>query len=116
MPASGNASGVPNIPSLPKDGKEFFNAVMGQIEKDLTIPDVHKLKERYANETPEDHQKRMERYRTAIIEYRKRSVEYFTVFREQVRSFGRDLKHSVEDNARGFEQAKLEHLESLFSA
>ena len=89
---------------------------MGQIEKDLTIPSVHTLKERYAHETPEEHANRLERYKKAIIEYRKRSKEYFLVFKEQVQKFGKALDRSIEHQARGFEQAKLEQLESIFAS
>ena len=110
-----DSSAVPNIPSLPANGKEFFDTLMGRIEKDLTSENVAALKERYAHETPEEHLARMERYKMAMTEYRKRSAEYFTVFREQIRKFGKQLDRSLEGRVKDFEQKKLEHIESIFN-
>ena len=57
----------------------------------------------------------MERYKAAMTEYRKRSKEYFAMFREQIRKFGKQLDRSLEGQVKDFEQKKLEHIESIFN-
>lgn len=106
---------IPDLPKLPKDGKEFFNLLMAQIEPDLTLDHVHELSEQYAEETDEQHGARMERYKKALTVYREKRDRYFLAFRNQVKKFQKDLTTEAEKAVRELEHAHLEALEAKFA-
>lgn len=88
---------------------------MGQIEPDLTLDHVRSLKEKYAGETPEEHQSRIDRYKKAFATYREKRDHYFALFKEQVRRFKQDLNNFSEATVREGEKQHLEELESHFA-
>ncbi len=114
MPDDAATFQLPKLPELPIDGKEFFNTLMGAIEPDLTLDHVHNLKEKYAEETEQEHKARMERYKKAFAAYRAKRDEYFAIFTEQVRRFKADLNSFSEDTVRTGEEEYLQELESHF--
>lgn len=116
MPQDDHGFSIPEAPKFPKDGKEFFNHLMGQIEPDLTLDHVHELKEKYAEETPEEHIARMERYKTALNTYREKRDQYFASFAEQARKFTKEISTEAEKAVRDTEHSRLEELESIFDA
>ena len=106
---------IPELPKLPMNGKEFFDVLMGQIESDLVSDNVASLKEKYADETEEEHAKRMERYRAAVVAYREKRDHYFASMATQVRQFEKVLKQVAEGRVTDIEQARLEELENIFN-
>ena len=106
---------IPALPKLPVDGKEFFDVLMGEIEPDLVSDAVESLKEKYADETSEEHEVRMERYRNAIATYREKRDHYFESMAYQVRQFEKALKESAEGRVTEMEQTRLQELEDMFS-
>ncbi len=50
-------------------GPEIYDALMGKIDPDLLTVNVSHLDEKYAGETPEQKQTRLQRYRTAYEAY-----------------------------------------------
>ncbi|MAE68300.1 hypothetical protein CL635_00610 [bacterium] len=106
---------IPDLPKLPMNGKEFFDVLMGQIEPDLVSDNVASLKEKYADETSEEHVARMERYRAAVVAYREKRDHYFASMETQVRQFEKALKESAEGRVTTIEQARLQELENIFN-
>ncbi len=107
---------LPVLPSLPKDGKEFFNLLMVQIEPELTQENVQSLKKRYEHETEEEHAARMQRYKNALQTYRTQRDEHFARFHEEVKRFSRELAKSAEAAVQRIDQSRFAELESLFAA
>lgn len=115
MPQDDNGFHIPDLPKFPTDGKEFFNILMGQIEPDLTLDHVDGLKEKYADETDEEHVTRMERYKAALNAYREKRDHYFDTFTQQVKKFTKDLSSEAEKTVRDVEHTRLEELEAMFA-
>jgi len=53
--------------------EQVYDAIMAGIEEDLLLANIPHLPEKYKNETPEEHESRMERYKDA---YRKFDQEF----------------------------------------
>lgn len=109
-----NGFKIPDPPKLPKDGKEFFNILMEQIEPELTLDNAPHLKEKYAEETPEEHIVRMERYKKGLNLYREKRDHYFATFKQEVARYNKTLNKEAEAMVSTLEQSHLEALEAHF--
>lgn len=58
------------------DADQFYDVVMGEIEPELALAQLPLLEGRFAKDTPEEKQLRIERYQKALEQYDRRLQEY----------------------------------------
>ena len=93
-------------------GTEIYDLLMQDIEPELTSSRVHGLKEKYANETPEEHAERMARYDRAFGEYERTKERYLSALHHN----RQHDRQALEESDRQREQAQLIALESSFTS
>lgn len=96
-------------------GDAVYDMIMGQIEPELTSPEINGLVEKYKDETPEQAEVRKNRYNAAYTEYEKKLQEYLTQKQGEAAVRKRKAMASVEKEARQGEHAELSNLESSIS-
>ncbi|MFA5799546.1 MAG: hypothetical protein WC840_01135 [Candidatus Peribacteraceae bacterium] len=100
-------------PTAPKvlSGKEVYNLLMSKIEPDLTTEQFQKLKQKYPEETNEEKQMRLKRYKKALEEYDRAFAEYVTGLYESVHNYRKSARKYVEDMAHDSEEKTLLQVE-----
>jgi hypothetical protein len=105
--------------ALPSDaiarGQEIYDQLMREIEPELTNDVLPTLKEKYANETPEQATERQARYEAAFAEYDKRYAQYMNDMANKIHTFQRTVRAGIESDERTAEQGQLSSLESTIS-
>lgn len=91
-------------------GRELYDAIMGQIEPELTTAGLATLDQLYADETPEQKKQRAARYNAAFAEYEKRFKQYNTDWLGQFTAFQRQALASVESIDRADDEKANEDL------
>lgn len=83
MPDTNTATAQNTLPS----GVEIYDAIMREIEPDLVTSAIAGLTAKYANETAEEKQERLDRYRSAYETYDEIYADWLKKFKEQVSEF-----------------------------
>lgn len=79
----------------PTSGQEIYDAIMAEIQPELTSAIYPTLAEKYKDETEDDRAARMKRYEEAFAEYDKR----YAVFLQKVNTDVHEMKKSARDAA-----------------
>ncbi|PIR48989.1 hypothetical protein COU80_01085 [Candidatus Peregrinibacteria bacterium CG10_big_fil_rev_8_21_14_0_10_55_24] len=106
-------SSVP-LPVMPTP-RELYDALMGEIEPELTTAQLPLLREKYKTESSEDSQIRRERYRKAFTHYDERFREYVNDLTSQVNVYRKSVLTARENRDKENEQAVLSEIESALS-
>lgn len=112
------AAGVvlPPLPALPASGEEIYDALMGQIEPELTTAEQLLLEEKYKDEPPGQRVARLERYRKAFEEYDRHYAAYMRQMESSVQRYRHTLQTSVEQAAKQDDATAMRSLEGQISA
>lgn len=94
---------------------EFYDLLMGEIEPDLTTALLPLLPEMYADETPQEHAKRMIRYEKAFNAFDERSMVVMAEIAGKVRKHQHTALQNKEDADRHGELAVMQHISADFS-
>ncbi len=88
-------------PSIPT-GQELYDAIMRNIEPELTSAESANLEKKYQGETPDQKQRRMQRYQLALDQYDRAYSEYIETLQTQVTRYKKQslAEAEVEDRAR----------------
>ena len=104
------------IPPVIPTGQEIFDAIMGQIEPELTTEGIKTLAEKYKNETPANEYERRKRYALAYERYEKAYDETMATLHTQVDRYRRSSFSQVEQEDRANESAAFEALNHQLAA
>ncbi len=107
---STSSAGIAPPPVL--SGTELYDSIMKDIEPELLSDNLPLLKEKYANETPEERAARAARYSVAYAEYDKRFMKNCEDWNAQLHTYKRDALHQTEHKLKSKEAAELESIES----
>lgn len=99
------------IPTIEK-GQEVYDAIMAEIEPDLTSEGVKLLDEKYKNETPEQTRARARRYDAAMVKYQKKYDEYLAVKNVEVTHFVHKTIEAAEAIDRRSEMPRFYQIEN----
>jgi hypothetical protein len=107
-----NPNRAPKIPT----GKELYDSIMVLIEPDLLSGNLTRLSALANDDTPLQHSKRVQRYKKAMIEYRRKYEERLSQMCNDVRRYESHVrswceKRSIDQN----EKPLLEKLTTYFS-
>ncbi len=105
---------LPAEPVIP-DGETVYNDIMRGINPELTTDMLPTLAKKYAQETPEQHEKRQERYKQDLVEYKKQSAAYMAELRNQVADFERTTRQMTELADTHEEQGQLNSITNAIS-
>lgn len=108
---NGSNTGLPTFPQV-LSGDDLFDAIMSQIEPDLTTKVYPTLEEKYKGETPEQNAERKERYIKAVDEYKKRFAQYEMEWDARFRSAQAAVVASIEEIDRDEEDVQMQSLEN----
>ena len=101
----------PTIPSA----EELYNSIMRGIEPDLTTENIPGLSKKYAGETPEKKDARMDRYVAAYAAYDKAVAKYLKDLNKQVNAYRKEAFKSGEVKSKAAEAGQLSSIEAAFS-
>ncbi len=90
---------------MPPSGQQIYDAIMAQIEAELTSEAYPTLAEKYKDETPEDHEVRMARYEKAFAEYDNRYAGFMAQVTEEARSTQRAARVASEEMGKEEDQS-----------
>lgn len=102
-------------PVLPQ-GEEFYDALMAQIEPELTSTELPLLEARYAGETPEHKEARQARYDAAFEEFDRRSAIEMAKLEQDVHAYKVSSMREMEQASRAQETSDIQGLESSILA
>jgi len=102
-------------PAIPS-GKEIYDGIMGKIDPELLFDNLPKLKEQYAEETPEQKKRRAARYNKAFAEYDKQFAAYMAELHGKVTQFRKQAIVELEFRDRKDDDNKMQEIESFFNA
>jgi len=114
-PQTQQAGGIPLPPQIP-GGDEVYDRLMSAIEPDLVTAVLPTLEQKYANETQQERDVRMERYKKAFLAYQKAHAEFLMSQEGQVRGYKKNMMSSVEQRAGSSDINALADIESQMSA
>ncbi len=106
---------LPQLPQFPS-GQEVYDAIMGQIEPELTSRQLPTLQQKYATETAEESQERQARYDKAFAEYGKRYSAFSEQLAGQVHSFQRIAISAAEMSTKADEEDGLAAIASSIAS
>lgn len=109
MPVA-TATGLLPPPVLPQ-GEALYRSIMSALEPDLLPENLPTLKEKYANETPEQAAARSARYDAAFAAYDAQYATAITKLETQVHAYQHEAVASVEREDRAGEIHDLQSLE-----
>ena len=95
-------------PPVIPTGQEIFDAIMGQIEPELTSEGIKTLEEKYKNESQADAYARRARYALAYERYEKSYDETMSMLHTQVDRYRRSSFSQVEQEDRANESAAFD--------
>ena len=95
--------------------EQVYDAIMAGIEEDLLLANIPHLPEKYKNETPEEHESRMERYKDAYRKFDQEFSKLMVQVNDEVHTQKREALKAKESAAKSEEEIKLQSLESAFS-
>lgn len=97
-------------------GEQIYDQIMGEIEPDLTSALYPTLAEKYANETEEEKQTRMDRYEKAFAEYDVRYEAFLTNVTSESHAIKKEARDAAESKDRAeddkAEDALLKQMEN----
>ncbi len=97
-------------------GTEVYDALMEDIESELTSENVKKLDQKYRDESIIERTARMQKYERAFALYEKRKVKYLNAFHNGVTEYKRDMRERSEEEDRAKEAAMMTALEQSLSS
>ncbi len=106
---------ITTAPALP-DGTTFYDAIMREIEPELTSDQLALLEERSAADTPEQKAERQARYKAAFEVFDRRFDQEMTTLERQVHTFKSESQKQAELANRQKEQVDMAALESSILA
>ncbi len=101
-----------DIPS----GKEMYDLLMARIEPELLSENIPLLAQRYAKETPQQHEERMARYSQAYAKYDAAYAQWLTLLNAAVYECKHEAFSVAERKNRVVEEKEVSRLESLLTA
>lgn len=113
MPASTDTGAQLN---LAERGKEIYDAIMGEIDPELTSAQASILAEKYKGESEEEHKLRMARYGKAFAVYETAYVEFLRMFDAEIRACVRKVRAQAEGRERAEEEAMSHQLLAAMEA
>jgi hypothetical protein len=103
-------------PPVIPTGQEIFDAIMGQIEPELTSVGVKTLEAKYKNETATDSYERRKRYALAYERYEKAYDETMATLHTQVDRYRRSSFAQVEQEDRANESTAFDAITHQLAA
>lgn len=113
--ATAAAGTPPAVPFAIPSGTDVYDALMGDIEMDLVSANLPRLREMYADETPAEHELRMQRYAEAFERYDKAFNAWIAGFQLAVAAVRKETLQRAEQKNQEEENAALATIESQFS-
>jgi hypothetical protein len=98
-----------------KNGQHLYDFIMSSIEPELTSSELPKLEKKYKDESREQKEERMERYKQAFIIYDKAFEASAAPMLEHARSFRQDAYKQAEVESKEEELEQLSILETQFN-
>lgn len=95
--------------------EEVYDMVMGEIDTDLMLANISLLEETYRNETPEQHESRMQRYAVAYKKFDIEIAKFMIDVDNKVRTTQRKALQEKENAAQKDEQNALNSIASAFN-
>ena len=105
----GDDTGQLVMPTLPSS-QELYDAIMVDIEPELTSQQLPTLLEKYKDETSDRKKTRKKRYDAAFKEYRKRYAAFSSESKQLLRSFQKQATALEERGQRTEEENTLSHI------
>lgn len=105
----------PAIAALIPTGNQVYDAIMGKIEPELISANLPGLEAKYAGESLEERQVRMQRYTLAFQEYDRVYGEWITNVQKAVKAKRTDALQKAEIQLQEKDAAALADLEAHFS-
>ncbi len=96
--------------------EEVYDVLMAEIEPELLLTNIPTLDQKYANETPAEHDARMLRYAEAYKRFDAELNNFMTDVNGNLRAGQRDALKAQEQQSQTEEQAALSSLDSAFAA
>lgn len=93
-------------------GDDLYNAIMSQIEPELTTDQLPLLDERYADESAESAKERGLRYQAAFEEYDRQFAGYKADWEREWKQHRHEALESTEREERAAEEQKMQDLEN----
>ena len=115
MPDQAASTGGMPLPPVIPGGEDVYNQIMSQIEPELVTTVLPALPAKYANETQEERDARMERYKKAFIAYEKAHKEFLMSQESTVRVYKKGVMSAVEKRAGGNDEDAVSNLEAMIS-
>ena len=109
-----SGSAIPLPPAIP-GGDEVYNGIMGAIEPELMTDALPTLAAKYAQETQEQRDARMERYKKAFLAYGKAYQEFVQKQDGALRKYKSSVMGAVEHNAGAEDTTAMRNFESLIA-
>jgi len=96
----------------PTLGQQVYDLIMSTIEPELTTSELPTLGEKYAEESPEEAQARVERYNRAFAEYDAQYQELMGGLEAQVQGYKREALATAEREEKEQAEKKIGEIES----
>lgn len=75
---------------------QFYDAVMGAIEPELTLEQLPLLQEKFAKDSPGEKERRIERYQRALGQYDQRLQEYERTMQDALRHYAQYVEEMTQ--------------------
>ncbi|MEK7137806.1 MAG: hypothetical protein AAB853_06020 [Patescibacteria group bacterium] len=95
-------------------GEEIYDALMSQIEPELTSSQLPLLAEKYKDETPDQKEVRRKRYNAAFAKYDELYTAYVADMDARIHRYHREALRSIEEWSTGQESKKLDDIAASF--
>ena len=105
---------LPPVPPKVPTGRELYDALMSHIEPELITAAAKTIGEKYQDEMPEQHARRMKRYALAFERYETAYREYMATLDAQVARYRREAFGHTELRDRAGEEGVLDQLGAFF--
>jgi len=104
------------IPPYVPTPEELYDFLMGQIEPELTLASIPGLQRKYREETEQERQARMGRYKKAYAAYEQALAQYTKDLEQRTSMYRREAFASAEVRAQKQEENRLADLEASIHA
>ncbi|PIR53301.1 hypothetical protein COU76_01895 [Candidatus Peregrinibacteria bacterium CG10_big_fil_rev_8_21_14_0_10_49_10] len=111
---SGESALDPEIQALIPSGTEIYDFLMAPIEPELLSSSIPTLREKYAGESEEEKQKRLDRYNTAFAAYDKAYDEWISGLKVAVKEERTTAYKAAEVKVKEEDEEALTELEKKF--
>ena len=94
--------------------EQVYDMIMGKIDQDLLLENIPNLDAKYAGETEEEKEKRMERYKVSYKKFDQEMEAFMTKVHTRSRKSKQQALREKEQKSRSEEASELQQLELSF--